>query len=289
MLMLMILITLSNIRSICNITSTLNNVTSQYKSLSTIINSINLDKLIFTKIFEILILFLFEYEDEDIRLKISKNILKYFHELDRDGQNGWDIITSFLINNENRCQISNHFSAFLKSLLLIFNKNSSIFIEWYQEMSKVGLFEAMKSEKLDSRFDSILEYIEEQRKMLIYGISMSLKSSLSIEQSQSQKSNLESIMGQLKNDDILTREDPFFDLSKYQIKNMLGSGSFGDVYKVKCKKTDEIYAVKVSKLKVKEETNYSNETLSIFREISLMSSFNYPTILKFIGYSPTDF
>lgn len=285
----LISLALSSIQAICDTMPTLNCVTSQCKALPVIINSINPDKIIITKIIEILLLFLFEYEENDVRLKISKDILKCFHDLDRDGQNGWDIITSFLINDECRCQISRHLSAFLKTLLLIFNKNGSVFLEWYQEMSKVGLFEAMKSEKLNSRFDSVLEYIEGQRKMLINGISTSLKSSLSIEQSQSQKSQLESIMGQLKDDDILATEDPFFDLSKFQIKSMLGSGSFGDVYKVKSRTTDEIYAVKVSKLKVKEETNFSNETLSIFREISLMSSFNYPTILKFIGYSPTDF
>lgn len=55
------------------------------------------------------------------------------------------------------------------------------------------------------------------------------------------------------------------------------------------KETSDIYAVKVSKNKIDEETKYSDQILSMFREINLMSSFNHPAILKFIGYSPTNF
>lgn len=74
-----------------------------------------------------------------------------------------------------------------------------------------------------------------------------------------------------------------------EVLKEIGSGSFGTVYLAKCRNSSGKYAVKESNSKVDEETPYSDETLSIFREINLMGSFNHPTILKFIGYSPTNF
>ena len=160
---------------------------------------------------------------------------------------------------------------------------------WLQDMENIGIIDIIKS-KFDNYFDQILEFIEEQRKMHVHGISMKIISSLSIDnKSENQRGQLEEIMNQLQNDNFLASEDPFFDLEKLEIQRKLGNGQFGDVYLAKSKETSDIYAVKVSKNKIDEETKYSDQTLSMFREINLMSSFNHSAILKFIGYSPTNF
>lgn len=45
--------------------------------------------------------------------------------------------------------------------------------------------------------------------------------------------------------------EEFLDLSKYEKKEFIGEGSFGDVFKVVEKNTDKIYAAKISKKKLK--------------------------------------
>lgn len=39
-----------------------------------------------------------------------------------------------------------------------------------------------------------------------------------------------------------------FDLNKFELLEKIGSGSFGDVYKAKEKRTGKIYAAKISKV-----------------------------------------
>ncbi|KAK8892970.1 hypothetical protein M9Y10_030224 [Tritrichomonas musculus] len=69
----------------------------------------------------------------------------------------------------------------------------------------------------------------------------------------------------------------------------IGEGGFSKVYRVKDIQTGDIYAAKVAKFMIDEETKDSEETLLLFREVNLMSILNHPSILKFIGYYPTDF
>ena len=40
---------------------------------------------------------------------------------------------------------------------------------------------------------------------------------------------------------------------------------------------------------IDEETKDSSEALSLFREVNLNSLLNYPSVLKFVGYYPTNF
>lgn len=70
------------------------------------------------------------------------------------------------------------------------------------------------------------------------------------------------------------------DLSKYQIIGNIGSGSFGNVYKIQEKETKKYYAAKV--------LLGSNEQF-VDREIRILMCSNHPTIVKFIGYSLKDF
>lgn len=75
------------------------------------------------------------------------------------------------------------------------------------------------------------------------------------------------------------------DINTLTIVKKLNSGSFGDVYSAKDKETGANYAVKVIKL----EDNHKQLKQMINREIGIMSHVDHPTIIKFYGYSMTDF
>ena len=80
--------------------------------------------------------------------------------------------------------------------------------------------------------------------------------------------------------------DEFLDLSKFTKQKKIGKGSFGQVYKVIEKGTENIFAAKVSLVKITEDKKMF---LNLKREVSILSQLNHPSVLKFIGYSPVDF
>ena len=70
-------------------------------------------------------------------------------------------------------------------------------------------------------------------------------------------------------------------------QNEIGSGSFGKVFRVLEKKTGKIYAAKISRQPVEEDSKDLIRNLT--REINIISQLNCPSILKFYGYSPLNF
>lgn len=77
----------------------------------------------------------------------------------------------------------------------------------------------------------------------------------------------------------------FIDIKKYEKKEKIGSGSFGDVYATKEKGTNEIYAAKEMKSQIKKEI----EQVNLLREVNLLSQMDHPSIIKFIGFSAINF
>lgn len=63
--------------------------------------------------------------------------------------------------------------------------------------------------------------------------------------------------------------------------------SFYKTALVKEKKSDEIYAVKVSIEEIDFSTN--DQLVNLSREVTIISKLNHPSVLKFKGFSPTDF
>lgn len=82
-------------------------------------------------------------------------------------------------------------------------------------------------------------------------------------------------------------EDQQLLLSNFLLQNKIGMGSFGKVFKVKEKKTDKIFAVKISIHSINEITNDAIKDL--ITEVNIISKLHHPCILKYIGYSPIDF
>lgn len=75
-----------------------------------------------------------------------------------------------------------------------------------------------------------------------------------------------------------------FSLSKYQLLEKIGVGSYGEVFTIKDKRTDQIYVAKIST----NRKNISKEKLN--EEIEKISKLKSdPCISKFIGFSPEDF
>ena len=81
----------------------------------------------------------------------------------------------------------------------------------------------------------------------------------------------------------MTTQDTDLDISRYTVISKIGEGSFSKVYRVKSQESHEYYAAKVAKFMIDEDTKESEEAKSLFREVNLMSLFNHPSILKFIG------
>lgn len=86
---------------------------------------------------------------------------------------------------------------------------------------------------------------------------------------------------------VCSRMSSFINLENYTLINKIGEGSFGVVFKVKEKDTDNYYAAKITKKEISDEQNDQRQEL--YLEINLMAKFNHPSILQFIGYSPIDF
>lgn len=82
-------------------------------------------------------------------------------------------------------------------------------------------------------------------------------------------------------------DDDLVDLSQYELTSEgLGSGGYGDVYKVKKKDTGELFAAKIFKSNVLGDT----EQKKYFeREIKLSRIVKHPAVIGFAGFSQTDF
>ena len=86
------------------------------------------------------------------------------------------------------------------------------------------------------------------------------------------------------------RKNPkFVDINMFEPLVKIGSGAFGEVFKVKDKKTGNFYAAKKLDIYIMEDFKNDDQTILFFREVKLMSILNHPSIIGFIGYSPDDF
>lgn len=81
----------------------------------------------------------------------------------------------------------------------------------------------------------------------------------------------------------------FIDLKNYECNGIIGEGSFGKVYRVTETSDGKNLVAKVVNKEMKEEESNQEEFIDFYREIKLLSSFNHPSILRFIGYSTSDF
>ena len=73
------------------------------------------------------------------------------------------------------------------------------------------------------------------------------------------------------------------DIDNYKVLSKIKSGGFGSVYTVQEKQTKEKYAAKIIDSSDIQSQKYVN------REIGIMTRMKHPTIIKFYGYSLTDF
>lgn len=77
------------------------------------------------------------------------------------------------------------------------------------------------------------------------------------------------------------------DLKDYTVIETIGSGGFGDVYKVQENKSGLFFAAKVSKDSLEDISSLKIRSFS--REIKNLSKINHPATLKYIGFSDKDF
>lgn len=90
----------------------------------------------------------------------------------------------------------------------------------------------------------------------------------------------------IKNDLFIEENTAKFE-SKYEIIQELGAGSYGKVYKVKHKETDQIFAVKsIQKSKIGLSKEDEEELL---KEINILKQLDHPNIIKIFEYFNTPF
>ncbi|KAK8895369.1 hypothetical protein M9Y10_023832 [Tritrichomonas musculus] len=77
------------------------------------------------------------------------------------------------------------------------------------------------------------------------------------------------------------------DLNKYELIKQVGEGSFGTVFKIREKETNEILAAKISISELDQFNEF--KLINIEREVNIISELNYPSILKFIGFNSKNF
>lgn len=82
-------------------------------------------------------------------------------------------------------------------------------------------------------------------------------------------------------------EKKHLSLDDFILQNLIGSGSFGKVHRVKERNTGVIYAAKISYKTL--DTNLNSTKLDIYREVDIISKLNHPSVLKFITFSPFNF
>ena len=82
--------------------------------------------------------------------------------------------------------------------------------------------------------------------------------------------------------------DFWIDLRQYTKGNKIGSGTFGEVYEIREKEKSNKFAAKISKTEIDFETP-TDISENLKAEISILSSLTHPGILKFIGFSKTNF
>lgn len=77
------------------------------------------------------------------------------------------------------------------------------------------------------------------------------------------------------------------ELSKFEVNEHVGAGSFGTVYKVNDKETCDIYAAKVSIYDI--DLCSKDIIINFEREVNIISELNHPSIMKFIGFNLLNF
>ncbi|KAK8839971.1 hypothetical protein M9Y10_031688 [Tritrichomonas musculus] len=79
----------------------------------------------------------------------------------------------------------------------------------------------------------------------------------------------------------------FLDLENYEPKKLLFRTEFSNFYEIVDKNTKKVYSAIISNINMNQFTEDEMTLISI--EMNKISQLNYPTILKFIGFSPKNF
>ena len=82
-------------------------------------------------------------------------------------------------------------------------------------------------------------------------------------------------------------ENYLLDLSNFKKWEKIGKGGYGKVYKIEDNQTKQIFAAKISRDQL--DFKSKEKFYQYAREVNIISKLNHPSILKFIGFSRTNF
>ena len=77
------------------------------------------------------------------------------------------------------------------------------------------------------------------------------------------------------------------DLNSFELKEQIGEGSYGTVYKVIEKASGDFCAAKISITKINKSSE--DKIANLEREVNIISKLDHPSILKFIGFNTYNF
>ncbi|KAK8838600.1 hypothetical protein M9Y10_033232 [Tritrichomonas musculus] len=77
-------------------------------------------------------------------------------------------------------------------------------------------------------------------------------------------------------------------VDQFELLEMIGQGQTSQVYKVREKKTGQIYAAKISLIDLDGEYNSKDAIRNLVREVNILCKFSHPSIVKFYGFDSED-
>ena len=83
------------------------------------------------------------------------------------------------------------------------------------------------------------------------------------------------------------KDSIFIDLTNYKREATINKGNLFKIYQVKDIKTESLLTAQVSLMTIKKLSNKDKDDLAV--EIDMLKEISHPSLLKFIGFSPTDF
>lgn len=77
-------------------------------------------------------------------------------------------------------------------------------------------------------------------------------------------------------------------IDQFELLEMIGQGQTSQVYKVREKKTGQIFAAKISLIDLEGEDNSKDAIRNLVREVNILCKFSHPSIVKYYGFTSED-
>ena len=164
------------------------------------------------------------------------------------------------------------------------------YIDFIKESEKNNsIFRSFKQTKEEANHIENLEHSKEGTKNINDLEPEKINNS---EQSKKETNNIK-VLEQEKIDELNDKFDDyssiegFLNLKNFEKVSIISKSDLFKVYKIREKKTNEIYSAQISLIQLDKLAR--DDAIQLSKEVNIISQINHPSFLKFIGYSPVNF